>query len=444
MEVEQVGKEWGEEDQDVSGGQRQGQLQEGGGKRPVATRVGGRNRKVSARYEEFKVQQRLEKRIDDLAPSVKSSRFSSRRATARWEGGRHIVVKRQNLNDWPLRVEGGGRGGGREDGIETVAPAMASGLRPAVRSREVAVDTIVLARCRRKSQTMWPARVCSRREVLERLKEAPAGDCGVDVRNECLVVFLCEGGHHVTDWVSPHVIRPYQSRAMSHPKKKKGNMGTIRLQPDFIAAEAWAESLMDLVVSARGEASIAIRNCHEKAASTDTTSLFAETALLQLNTEGEKVGGEENEGIFREDQRTGHDENAVRVETKGVKEDEARVMMGRCAGGDYTDREGEKSLGREVLDEADFHEVEKTFPIQGNDLVEASNGRSVKAIASAGLAGRVAIELSEREQEVSPEHMGSEQGFRSTNHLRISVSQGIDCNGSSMGNCKEVYSGIGG
>ena len=27
------------------------------------------------------------------------------------------------------------------------------------------IDTVVLAKCRRKSQTMWPARLCSRREV---------------------------------------------------------------------------------------------------------------------------------------------------------------------------------------------------------------------------------------------------------------------------------------
>lgn len=31
--------------------------------------------------------------------------------------------------------------------------------------RDRRIDTVVLAKCRRKSQTMWPARLCSKREV---------------------------------------------------------------------------------------------------------------------------------------------------------------------------------------------------------------------------------------------------------------------------------------
>lgn len=52
---------------------------------------------------------------------------------------------------------GTGTGGGNSMG-EIAAAAQAA-------RRNTRVDTVVLAKCRRKSQTMWPARLCSKREV---------------------------------------------------------------------------------------------------------------------------------------------------------------------------------------------------------------------------------------------------------------------------------------
>ncbi|CAN0212809.1 unnamed protein product, partial [Ectocarpus fasciculatus] len=120
--------------------------------------------------------------------------------------------------------------------------------------RDRRIDTIVLAKCRRKSQTMWPARLCSKREMLERMENPDPADEGVDPRHMCLVVFLCEGGHHVTDWVAPGSMRPYLRHAAAYPYKKKAYAGTARLQPDFTAAEAWGEEMKALVTARRGEA----------------------------------------------------------------------------------------------------------------------------------------------------------------------------------------------
>lgn len=66
--------------------------------------------------------------------------------------------------------------------------------------------------------------------MLERMKNPHPADEGVDPRYMCLVVFLCEGGHHVTDWVSPGSMRPYLKHAAAYPYKKKAYAGTARLQ----------------------------------------------------------------------------------------------------------------------------------------------------------------------------------------------------------------------
>lgn len=66
--------------------------------------------------------------------------------------------------------------------------------------------------------------------MLERLEKPHPADEGVDPRYMCLVVFLCEGGHHVTDWVSPGSMRPYLRHAAAYPYKKKAYAGTARLQ----------------------------------------------------------------------------------------------------------------------------------------------------------------------------------------------------------------------
>ena len=41
-----------------------------------------------------------------------------------------------------------------------------------VARRDRRIDTVVLAKCRRKSQTMWPARLCSKREVGRNARKA--------------------------------------------------------------------------------------------------------------------------------------------------------------------------------------------------------------------------------------------------------------------------------
>ena len=72
-------------------------------------------------------------------------------------------------------VEGGEGGGGRGDrpvGMGEVAAA----AQAARRGR--CIDTVVLAKCRRKSQTMWPARLCSKREVREAEKGIVIGVLG--------------------------------------------------------------------------------------------------------------------------------------------------------------------------------------------------------------------------------------------------------------------------
>lgn len=60
-------------------------------------------------------------------------------------------------------VSGGGGGargaGGASSGIGDIAAAALAAR------RDKRIDTVVLAKCRRKSQTMWPARLCSKREV---------------------------------------------------------------------------------------------------------------------------------------------------------------------------------------------------------------------------------------------------------------------------------------
>ncbi|CAN0077824.1 unnamed protein product, partial [Ectocarpus sp. 4 AP-2014] len=96
-------------------------------------------------------------------------------------------------------ASGGGGGGDRLAGSGSGSTAgmgeVAAAAQAARRDRRI--DTIVLAKCRRKSQTMWPARLCSKREMLERMENPDPADEGVDPRHMCLVVFLCEGGHHV-------------------------------------------------------------------------------------------------------------------------------------------------------------------------------------------------------------------------------------------------------
>ncbi len=66
--------------------------------------------------------------------------------------------------------------------------------------------------------------------MLERFKNPHPADDGVDPRHMCLVVFLCEGGHHVTDWVSPGSMRPCLRHAAAYPYKNKASVGTARLQ----------------------------------------------------------------------------------------------------------------------------------------------------------------------------------------------------------------------
>lgn len=69
-----------------------------------------------------------------------------------------------------------------------------------------------------------------RTQMLERMESPHPADEGVDPRYMCLVVFLCEGGHHVTDWVAPASMRPYLRHAAAYPYKKKAYAGTARLQ----------------------------------------------------------------------------------------------------------------------------------------------------------------------------------------------------------------------
>lgn len=66
--------------------------------------------------------------------------------------------------------------------------------------------------------------------MLERLENPEPADAGIDMRYHCLVVFLCESGHHVTDWVAPTAVRPYLSHAAAYPYKKKAYAGSARLQ----------------------------------------------------------------------------------------------------------------------------------------------------------------------------------------------------------------------
>lgn len=66
--------------------------------------------------------------------------------------------------------------------------------------------------------------------MLERIAHPEPADTGIDMRFQCLVVFLCEGGHHVTDWVAPAAVRPYLSHAAAYPYKKKAYAGNARLQ----------------------------------------------------------------------------------------------------------------------------------------------------------------------------------------------------------------------
>lgn len=53
-----------------------------------------------------------------------------------------------------------GEGGGKNSGGMGELAAQAQAAR-----RDRRIDTVVIAKCRRKSQTMWPARLCSKREV---------------------------------------------------------------------------------------------------------------------------------------------------------------------------------------------------------------------------------------------------------------------------------------
>lgn len=72
---------------------------------------------------------------------------------------------------------GGGNSGGKfigiigEDGRAGLTFNVPIGMGEVAAAAQAArrdrrVDTVVLAKCRRKSQTMWPARLCSKREVL--------------------------------------------------------------------------------------------------------------------------------------------------------------------------------------------------------------------------------------------------------------------------------------
>ncbi|CAM9694085.1 unnamed protein product, partial [Choristocarpus tenellus] len=236
--------------------------EDAGEKGAIATRLGGRTRKASAKYQEFKqVQRKSVRQSGEPLHSRGPSRLSNRATSGLSGVGRSAVqrsIVKRSVGNGAVALSGAGAGAGASALVQRGV---------AGEPWEVKVDTIVLAKCRRKSQTMWPARVCSRREVLERLKEAPASDDGVDPRNECLVMFLCEGGHHVMDWVSPGVMRPYQSHASAYPYKKRAYVGTARLQPDFAAAEAWADGLKSIVKSIRAEVRAARRLAKANAAS---------------------------------------------------------------------------------------------------------------------------------------------------------------------------------
>lgn len=65
---------------------------------------------------------------------------------------------------------------------------------------------------------------------MERMENPHPADQGINPRFMCLVVFLCEGGHHVTDWVTPANTRPYLKHASAYPYKKKAYIGPARLQ----------------------------------------------------------------------------------------------------------------------------------------------------------------------------------------------------------------------
>lgn len=80
--------------------------------------------------------------------------------------------------------------------------------------------------------------------MLERMANPDPADEGVDRRYQCLVVFLCEGGHHVTDWVTPNAIRPYLRHAAAYPYKKKAYAGNARLQvPDSVRKVAYVQTI---------------------------------------------------------------------------------------------------------------------------------------------------------------------------------------------------------
>lgn len=67
-----------------------------------------------------------------------------------------------------LSTGGGAKGSGKSGGSGNASGGgtlgdIAAAALAARRNKKI--DTVVLAKCRRKSQTMWPARLCSKREV---------------------------------------------------------------------------------------------------------------------------------------------------------------------------------------------------------------------------------------------------------------------------------------
>lgn len=90
----------------------------------------------------------------------------SRQGSEGWtQGGREadVPLEKKPVAPSSALVSGGGGGGrgagGASSGIGDIAAAALAAR------RDKRIDTVVLAKCRRKSQTMWPARLCSKREV---------------------------------------------------------------------------------------------------------------------------------------------------------------------------------------------------------------------------------------------------------------------------------------
>ncbi|CAM9183544.1 unnamed protein product, partial [Phaeothamnion confervicola] len=170
-----------------------------------------------------------------------------------------------------------------------LAVAVPAAAAAAVAENTPAVDTLCLAKCHRRGDVPWPARVCDRDELEERLAAAVPGEEAVNPRESVLVEFLCESGHNYYEWVPADAVAPFVAGF---------EQAVLRSHRDYLAAEYIAMQL--LLVKESEEKAEQEANAQEEVKSGDAPAGGASS-----NDDGDGAGGSSSGGGGDDDTGSG-------------------------------------------------------------------------------------------------------------------------------------------